>query len=177
MLQGLHRILKIIKKTIATKVITTFLALIQTLNNFTFNLKNFLQTKGCVMGTICAPSYANIFMDHFELKYIYPLIEGKSLTYFRYIDDIFLIRIGTKNELHQFFKDLNKKHPTIKFDHKVSKDRIVVLATEIYLHNDKLHTKIYRKETDRQHFFHIKSEHPKSLKIVYLTVKPSESSE
>ena len=115
------------------------------------------------MGTICAPSYANIFKDHFERKYIYPSIEGKSLTYSRYIDDIFLIQTGTKNELNQFFKDLNKKHPSIKFDYKASKNRIVP-DTEIYLHNGKLHTKTNRKETDRQHYLHIKSEHPKGLK-------------
>ena len=107
------------------------------------------------MGTICAPSFANIFMGHSEQKYVYPLIEGKSLTYFRYIDDIFLIWTGTKNELVQFFKDLNKKHLSIKFDYKASKDRIVFLDTEIYLHNGKLHTKIYRKETGRQHYLHI----------------------
>ena len=29
------------------------------------------------MGTICAPSYANIFMSEFEEKYIYPLIRKK----------------------------------------------------------------------------------------------------
>ena len=63
-------------KTIATKVKTTFLALILTLNKFLFNSKNFLQTKGCAMGTIYAQSYANTFMEHLELKYIYPFIEG-----------------------------------------------------------------------------------------------------
>ena len=67
------------KKAIATKVIITFLALILTLNNFKFNSKHFLQTKGCAMGAICATSYANIFMDHFERKYICPLTERKSL--------------------------------------------------------------------------------------------------
>ena len=90
------------------------------------------------MGTICAPSYANTFMDHFERKCIYPLTEGKSLTYFRYINNIFLIWTRTKNELDQFFKDLSKKHPSIKFDYKASKDCIVILDTEIYLHNGKL---------------------------------------
>ena len=54
------------KKTIATKAITVFLALILTLNNFIFNSKKFLQTKRCAMGTICAPSYTNIFKDYFE---------------------------------------------------------------------------------------------------------------
>ena len=33
----------------------------------------------------------------------------------------FLIWTGTKNELDQFFKNLNKKHPSIKFDYKASK--------------------------------------------------------
>ena len=75
-----------------------------------------------------------------------------------------MIWTGTKNELDQFFKELNKKHPPIKFDYKASKDRIVFIGTEIYLHNGKLHTKIYRKETDRQHYLHMKSEHPKPLK-------------
>ena len=60
-------------KTVVTKVITTFLALILTLKNFVFNCKHYLQIKDCVMGTICTPSYANIFMDHFEKKYIYTL--------------------------------------------------------------------------------------------------------
>ena len=53
------------KKTTTTKVITTFLALIFTLNNFVFNCISYLQIKGCAMGTICAPAYANIFMANF----------------------------------------------------------------------------------------------------------------
>ena len=36
-------------------VITTFLALILTVNNFIFNCKNFSQIKGCATGTTCAP--------------------------------------------------------------------------------------------------------------------------
>ena len=82
------------------------------------------------METMCAPSYANIFIEHFERKYINPLIEGKSLTYFRYIDDISLIWTGTKNELDQFFKDLNKNHLSIKFDYKALKGRIVFLSRQ-----------------------------------------------
>ena len=57
-------------KTIPTKIITTFLAVILTLNNFIFNSKSYLQIKGYAMGTIYAPSYANIFMSEFEEKLI-----------------------------------------------------------------------------------------------------------
>ena len=96
------------KKTIATKIITTFLALILTLNNFIFNSRNFLQTE-VAMGTTCA----NIFMEYFEWKYIYSITEGKWLTYFSNINDIFLIWTRTKNVLDQFFKDLNKKYSSI----------------------------------------------------------------
>ena len=38
-------------KLIATKVITKFLFLISTLNNFIFNSIYYLQIKGCAMGT------------------------------------------------------------------------------------------------------------------------------
>ena len=52
-----------------TKVVRTFLALISTLNYFVLNCKHYLHIKGFAMGTICGPSYANVFMEHFEKKY------------------------------------------------------------------------------------------------------------
>ena len=60
-----------IHKTIPTKSITKFLALILTLNNFVFNSKFYLRIKGRAMGTICAPPNANTFMAEFEQKYIF----------------------------------------------------------------------------------------------------------
>ena len=56
------------KISIATKVTTTFLALILMLDNFVFNYKH-VQIKGCAMGTVCARVNANIFMASFESKY------------------------------------------------------------------------------------------------------------
>ena len=145
------------RKTIPTKVITTFLSLILTLKNFIFNCKNYIQIKGCAVGTICAPSYANIFMDHFEKIYI-------SLSYLRFIDDIFFIWTGNKEQLIQNLDELNAKRDSIKFEYKVSKTGISFLDTEVYVKNNKLYTEIYRKQTNRQSFLHINSEHPKSLK-------------
>ena len=75
--------------TIPTKIITTFLALILTINNSIFHSKFYLQIKACAMGTICAASYANIFKSKFLEKHIYPLIKNKTVIYLRYIDDIF----------------------------------------------------------------------------------------
>ena len=67
------------------------------------------------MGTICAPAYANIFMDHFERKYIYPFLDGLSIGYLRFIDDIFFTWTGSKYQLITFLNDLNTKYNSIKF--------------------------------------------------------------
>ena len=104
------------------------------------------------MGTICAPAHANIFMDHFERKYIYPFLEGLSMRYLRFIDQPI------------FLNDLNAKHNSIKFEYKISQSSIPFLCTEVYIKNNKLCTKICRKETDRQNVLHINSEHAISLK-------------
>ena len=68
-------------RKVATKVFITFLPLILTLNGFAFNCKNYFQIKGCSMGTLCAQANANLFKDHFKRKYIYPVLEGLSLSY------------------------------------------------------------------------------------------------
>ena len=71
-------------------VITAFLRLILTFNDFSFNATSYLQVSGVSMGTKCSPAYANFFMGSFEDKYILPLIKDKTMMYTRYIDDIFL---------------------------------------------------------------------------------------
>ena len=119
----------------------------------------------CAMGTICAPSYANIFMANFEAKHIYPYIKETSLIYLRYIDDIFMIWKGTEAELMTFIKDLNEKHKTIKFDFQVSPRKIAFLDAMLYKdENNNIQTTLYRKPTDQQAFLHAISEHPRSLK-------------
>ena len=57
-------------KNIGTRIISTFLGLVLTLNYFVFNSQNFLKIKGCAMGTKCAPSNSNIYMDLKEDTYI-----------------------------------------------------------------------------------------------------------
>ena len=161
--QALEKLPPALKK-VSTKVITTFLFLILTLNNFIFNCKHYLQRKGCAMGTVCAPTYANIFMGHFEDTYIYPKIVNKCKLYLRYIDDIFLIWTGTKNELLQFIEELNKQHQPIKFSMEYSYNSVSFLDTIVYKEGTRLQTKLYRKETDRPSYLHKRSEHPRSLK-------------
>ena len=151
-------------KSIANKVITTFLALILTLNNFIFNFKNYLQIKECAMGTIYGSAYANIFMASLESKFIYPYIKEKVITFLWFTDDLLMIWTDTEEELLKFINELNQKHKTIKFGFKYSKTKIEFLDALVYKDvNNKLQTTLYKKPMANLSS-HVNSEHPTSLK-------------
>ena len=107
-------------KTLAAKVIITFLTVILTLNNFVFNSIIYLQRMGYAMGTICAVACAKNFLAQFEKQHIYPDIKNKSILYLGYIDDIFMIWTWAKQELLIFLEKLNSKHKTLEFEHNIS---------------------------------------------------------
>ena len=145
--------------------IISLLNLVLTLNNFEFNDENYLQILGCAMGTICAPPYANIFMGKFETDNIYPVFTGKCPLYLRFIDDIFGIWIGTKEEFNSTIESINQCHHSIKFDFEISQSDVNFLDTTVYIDkNSMLKTKVFSKPTDRYNFLHRRSEHPESLK-------------
>ena len=165
--EGINVIRNLLQRTQSklTTVITAFLWLILTLNNFIFNADNYLQLSGVAMGTKCAVIYANLFLSNFEETNIYELLMNKCPFYKRFIDDIFLLWNGTLDELEKLIEQLNELHPTIKFDAKYSKSSIEFLDTKVYKSsNGKLHTTLYTKPTDRQSYLHNKSYHPSSCK-------------
>ena len=103
------------------------------------------------MGTICAPGYANIFMKNFELKYIYPYIKDKTKMFLRFIDVLLMTWTGSEQELRDFMSELNKKHPSIKFEFKYSQTKTEFLDVLVYKdHNNMFQTAIYRKQKDQQ---------------------------
>ena len=103
-------------------------------------------------------------MDHFKRKYIYLFLDSFSLSYVRFIDDIFFAQTGSKDQLITFLNDLDTKLNSINFEYRVSQSSIPFLDAEVYIKSNQLYTKIYRKETGRQKILHINSEHPISLK-------------
>ena len=163
-IEAVKQKLKKSKPSINIKVILTFLKLILTLNNFVFNGINYLQKKGCTMGTKCAPSYANIFMDWFKEKLIFPFLTNSSDFFLCFIDNIFLNWNDTKTEFDDFSKKINECYPSIKFEYEISKTEINFLDNTVFKVDNKLRTKVYVKPTDRQSYLHSKSEHPNSTK-------------
>ena len=147
-----------------TTVLITLMDHILNLNSFSFNDKFYLQTKGCAMGTIAAPSYAIIYMGEFEEMYIYPYIDNDCLFYARYIDDVFFIYTGGETKLTNFFNFINSVHDSIKFDYETSVTSIPFLDTRIYIDEEgDIQTAVFVKPTDTHNYLHADSAHPRHL--------------
>ena len=104
-------------------------------------------------------------MFEFEERYIYTLIKDKFSSYLRFVDDVFMVKIKSENQLKFFANKINKKHDSIKLDFNFSKEKIEFLGTLICKdHNNRLQTTLYKKASGRQNYLHAKSKHPLSLK-------------
>jgi hypothetical protein len=91
-------------------------------NCFEFNSKLYVQVSGTAMGTAMAPSYANLFMHELETRMLEKAPFG-PYRWFRYIDDILIIRCNNQESLDQFTTYVNSFHPTIKFTKEQSEMR------------------------------------------------------
>ena len=149
--------------TIPTERIVELAALVLSNNNFEFNGENYLQKLGTAIGTRMAPSYANLFMDRLERS----LLDGyhtKPYTWFRFIDDIFMVWTAGEEELKNFLEYLNSAHDTIKFTWEWSMDRVNFLDVKVINSNGILTTDLYVKPTDKHQYLDFRSCHPRGCK-------------
>ena len=126
-------------------------------NNLSFMDRHFLQLVGTAMLTKAAPPYANLFMDCHEetirKAFIWAIPFWK-----RFIDDIFMIFIGTTKQFQSMKDFMNNLHPTIKFTFEHSTQKISFLDMKIHIGADrKLLTTLYRKPTDCAALLHFHS--------------------
>lgn len=95
-------------------------------NYFRMEDQFYFQIQGIALGSVCAPSIANLFIQHFEETYIFantnPFFDNIIL-FKRYIDDVFLL-FNDSSKIQAFFIWLNQLHTSIKF---VGKFDIVTL--------------------------------------------------
>ena len=134
-------------------------------NDFQFNGETFLQIKGTAMGKKYAPSYANIFMAHFETEAMKKCYQ-KPTVYYRFLDDIFTVWDHGRENLNTFLEILNSHHPAVKFTasiEEISNDFLDVTIFKGPLLAEKgiFDTKIYFKPTDTHQLLHKASFHPK----------------
>lgn len=134
-------------------------------NDFVFNGKYYLQTKGTAMGKKFAPAYANIFMAIWEEQAI-AKCKKKPAYYLRFLDDIWGIWIGSKQEFQEFVDVLNSHDPSIQLTTEIDEQSIHFLDTTVFKGQNfpqthKLEIKVFFKETDTHALLHRKSFHPK----------------
>ena len=139
------------------------LKLVLTKNNFVFNGNNYLQVQGTAMGTRLAPSFANLYMGHFEDEFVYPYNPAPSL-FLRYIDDIFLIWEHGPTSLQRFIDHINSCVPSIQFTSTISVHQVSFLDTWIRLADGRISTDLYVKPTDAHNYLRFNSAHPLSCK-------------
>ena len=118
------------------------LELILRCNNFKFNRKHFLQINGTAMGTRVAPTYANLFMAHFEEKHIY-VCNSRPRIWFRFIDDIWGIFNGDEISFKKFNSEINSVHASIKLSGEFSKTEVNFLDVTTYRKNSKVYSRLF----------------------------------
>ena len=146
-----------------TEDVLSFAELVLKSNNFEFNGKHYLQKRGTAIGTRMAPSYANIFMDRLERRLIQNA-EDKPHTWWRYIDDIFIVWTEGEEKLKEFIDYLNNAHDTIKFTCKWSDHEIEFLDVKVLNESGVLETDVFIKPTDSHQYLHHSSCHPGACK-------------
>jgi hypothetical protein len=167
---------------INTEFILRILTLVLENNIMEFDSEYYKQEIGAPMGQGQVPPYANIFMSDkidpriVEIAKRYTKHGMSPLQFLkRFLDDLFSIWNGTSQELHNFFNEINKIHPNMKFTMKhttnileAAEDKcdctenksISFLDTSLSIKDDKISVDLYRKPSDRNQYLLTNSIHP-----------------
>lgn len=136
------------------------------LKNCTFQFDNILykQNFGTTMGSKFSVKFANIYMFQWFRIYLNLYHNNKPRFLARLIDDCFFLWPYSEEELTTLFNYLNNCHPTIKFETTHSKKFVHFLDTTVYIDNNTIKTKLYKKPTDKKKYLHFTSIHPFHVK-------------
>ncbi|XP_077155825.1 uncharacterized protein LOC143818374 isoform X2 [Ranitomeya variabilis] len=119
------------------------------------------------MGAKCAPAYANIFLGWWEEKFVYPLpsFAAHVHAWVRFIDDVFILWRGTKEECEEFIGNLNSNPFNIFLTHSLSTSETTFLDLKIFPHEGRLATDLFRKPTATNALLDFSSFHPWHTKV------------
>ena len=127
-------------------------------NIFTYADNYYKQILGIAMGSVCGPTIANIFVNHFEKRW---LSIAKPLYYKRFIDDLFIIYIDDNSFDFAFF---NSSFLPLKLTFECG-TRLNFLDLEISYEKflRKVTFKIFFKKTNTFSYLLTSSNHPKRI--------------
>ncbi|CAJ0929289.1 unnamed protein product, partial [Ranitomeya imitator] len=136
-------------------------------NFFLFDRTYYLQRSGVAMGAKCAPAYANTFLGWWEEKFVYPLpsFAAHVHAWLRFIDDIFILWKGTREECEEFFNNLNSNPFNIFLTYSLSASETTFLDLKIFPHESCMATNLFRKPTATNALLDFSSFHPWHTKV------------
>ncbi|XP_063796437.1 uncharacterized protein LOC134958036 [Pseudophryne corroboree] len=113
------------------------------------------------MGTRFAPSYAKLCMAYWEDLNIFGVdgLGASLVSWHRYIDDVLFFWNGQEDELLIFTDKLNQNDFNLKFVTTSSLKEISFLDLCLYVEDDTLKTKTFRKVTDSNVYIEMGSLH------------------
>lgn len=129
-------------------------------NDFQFNGRSFLQILGTAMGKRYAPSLANLYLLYFDRAFLgdYRIC---PLCYFRFIDDIFMVWVGTLMELREFNRYVNSLIPDISIALVPGLGEVPFLDVCVFdTGGEGLQTKVHFKPTDTHQLLDVTLFHP-----------------
>ena len=71
------------------------------------------QIDGVAMGSPLGPALANLFMGHYESRWLQNDSSSNVMFYRRYVDDIFCV-FKNEEDVDGFFEFINNQHPNIR---------------------------------------------------------------
>ena len=116
------------------------------------------QLRGTAIGIKMVPPYAIIFMDSLEQDILINRLL-KTLVWWHYIDDIFMLCEHEEEELQEFLETINCCHPTIKLTAEYPRVQINFLDITVMKKGNQLATELYVKPTDTHPYLHASSCH------------------
>ena len=141
--------------SVSTKVLIELMELVLKYTIFEFDRKLFIQLIGTAIGTIMAPTVANILMAMIGILVLEcATMNGASLITLmkRFIDDFLLFWTGPKESFEFVMIKINNLHPTIKFTSSYDYENrsTTFLDIEIQIVDGIIKTDMYMKKTAKK---------------------------
>ena len=137
-------------------------------NEFCFEGERYLQVEGTAIGSKLGKNYACSYMGKWEEEVV---AKGRKdlkkapKAWFRFVDDIWGVWKGTKEEFGKFVDICNSHEQRIKITWEVCEDRAIFLDVMVVrMEMGELKTELYVKPSDRTRYLHVESDHPKHVK-------------
>ena len=130
---------------------------------FTFNSEEFAQVRGLAMGSPLSPVAACLYMELMEKEH-FQRIMGPHATWFRYVDDVFLL-VPEEVDLDEKLRQLNEVEDDIQFTlENEEHGTLPFLDVLIIKSGNDVKYKVHRKKTNQEDYIHFLSAHSDRIK-------------